>query len=379
MGVKMNHTKLNAVIIGTGMIAQVHFRSIKNAGGNVVGVVDTDFDRARVISQAWNVTAYKNAEIAFADKDVDVIHICTPNAFHYQLAKQALLAGKHVVCEKPLAINPHDAEELVRLAKESGKVAAVPFVYRYHPMVREAKALIENGSIGQLELIHGSYLQDWLLGKNDNNWRVDSKLGGQSRAFADIGSHWCDLIEWVTGQRFVELTSNLHTVQKTRAAGSVETFTDKHLSDDAPRTTVTTEDIATVLLRTDAGVPVCMTVSQVSAGRKNRLWFEIDGTEKSVEFDQELPEQLWVNSRDAKCLQVKDPTRGSSEQKRLAVLPAGHVQGYAHCFDAFVNDCYATISGESRIGLPTFDDGYRASKIIDAVLNSARNKQWVDI
>lgn len=375
----MNKTNLKTVIIGTGMIAQVHFRSIKNAGGNVVGVVDTDFERAKTISQAWGVKAYENAEAAFSDENIDVIHVCTPNAFHYPLAKQALLAGKHVICEKPLAINSHEAEELVQLAKQSGKVAAVPFVYRYHPMVREAKALIDQGEIGQLELIHGSYLQDWLLGKNDNNWRVDAKLGGQSRAFADIGSHWCDLIEWVTGTRFVELTSNLHTVQKTRVSGSVETFTDKQVAEDSPRVAVTTEDIATVLLRTETGVPVCLTVSQVSAGRKNRLWFEIDGTEKSVEFDQELPEQLWVNSRDSKSLVVKDPTRGSDEQKRLAVLPAGHVQGYSHCFDAFVNDCYATISGESRIGLPTFEDGYRASKIIDAVLSAARNKKWVDI
>lgn len=375
----MNHAQLRTVIIGTGMIAQVHFRSIRNAGGTVVGVVDSNFDRAKEIAEQWNVIAFKDAEMAFADKNVDVIHICTPNIFHFDLAKKALLAGKHVVCEKPLATELNDAEELVGIANATGLIAAVPFIYRYHPMIREAKALIENGTIGQLQLIHGSYLQDWLLGMSDNNWRVDSNVGGKSRAFADIGSHWCDLIEWITGERFIELTANLHTARKTRNKASAETFSGHHPIDDGAKVNVTTEDIATVLLKTGNGIPACLTISQVSAGRKNRLWFEIDGTEKSLEFDQEQPEQLWVNSREAKSLHVKDPTRGSDEQKRLALLPAGHVQGYAHCFDAFIDDCYATISGNKRQGLPTFDDGLRASRIIDAVLNSASNKKWVDI
>lgn len=376
----MQKAQLNAVIIGTGMIAQVHCRAIKAAGGNVLGVIDKDPARAQQMADRWQVPALTDNQSAFANPDVDVVHICTPNIFHYELAKQALEAGKNVVCEKPLATALGDAETLTQLAKQKGLVAAVPFIYRYHPMVREAKAKIAAGEIGQLQLIHGSYLQDWLLGMSENNWRVDPKKGGQSRAFADIGSHWCDLIEWITGERFCELTARFATVQKERASDSHETFSG-HSTTDTPaeKVTVTTEDVATVMMTTTANTPVNLTISQVSAGRKNRLWFEIDGEHKSLVFDQETPEQLWLNSREAQTLLVRDPSQGSDEQKRLCITPAGHAQGFTHCFEAFVSDVYSTIAGEPKPGVPTFADGYRAAQIIEAVLMSKDSKGWVSI
>lgn len=373
--------QINAAIIGTGMIAQVHCRAIKAAGGHVAGVIDTDPARAQQMADKWQVNVFATPEEAFQSAEVDVIHVCTPNAFHAELAKQALRAGKHVVCEKPLATNLADAKELYELAEQSGLVNAVPFVYRYHPMVREAKAKIDAGELGPIHLVHGSYLQDWLLGMGDNNWRVDPKQGGASRAFADIGSHWCDLMEWLLGERFVELNARFSTAQKERSTAAVETFSDHvaDAADNAPKMTVTTEDIATVMLSTGTDVPASVVISQVSAGRKNRLWFEIDGENKSLVFDQEQPEQLWMNSREAQTLLVRDPTIGSAEQKRLSITPAGHAQGYSHCFEAFVGDVYAAINGEKPFGLPTFADGYRAAQIIDAVLESKQTRAWTDL
>lgn len=376
----MSKSSINAVIIGTGMIAHVHFRSLKAAGVNVLGLVDANPQQAQAVADKWGVMVFDDLDHALQSEKVDVVHICTPNRFHHPMAKKALQAGKHVICEKPLATSLEDALELQQLAQEKGVVTGVPFVYRYHPMVREAKARLESGEIGLLHLIHGSYLQDWLLEQTDNNWRVDPKLGGASRAFADIGSHWCDLIEWITGERFVDLTCHFHTAQKERSANATETFSDRAKEAvGGENAAVTTEDIANLLLITDKSTPATLTVSQVSAGRKNRLWFEIDGSNASLEFDQETPEQLWVGKRDSRTLLVRDPTQGSDEQKRLSLTPAGHAQGYSHCFEAFVSDFYDTVLGQHREGLPTFDDGLRAAKLIDAVLTSNRDRRWVTI
>lgn len=372
-------------IIGTGMIGAVHLRAARSAGGRLVGVLASSPARSAEVAAKWSihgdaVRAYTSVDEVMADADVDVVHICSPNAAHFAAAEAALKAGKHVICEKPLATTLADAQALTTLAAERKLVATVPFVYRYHPMVREARALIQGGEVGALQLIHGSYLQDWLLDHRDSNWRVDAAKGGASRAFADIGSHWCDLVEWITGERFAAVVASLATTVKDRPAQGRATFT---VADDAQATVamapVTTEDVACALLRTGGGTLATLTISQVSAGRKNRLWFEIDGARRSLVFDQEAPEQLWVGSSSAVELRVKDPSRGSAEQRRLATVPAGHAQGYVDCFDAFVADTYAVIDGEVREGLPTFADGLRSAQIIDAVLVSARQSAWVDI
>jgi predicted dehydrogenase len=247
-------------------------------------------------------------------------------------------------------------------------------------MVREARALRLSGALGPVHLIHGSYLQDWLLDPDATNWRVDPVLGGASRAFADIGSHWCDLVEWVSGERFVSVVSALSTTIADRAEGSGKTFsTAPDAAPAAPRQKVATEDVAAALFKTSNGVLANLTVSQVSAGRKNRLWFEIDGAEAAVSFDQEESERLWFATRDATVLKLRDPSQGSAEQRRLATLPAGHAQGYAQCFEAFVADTYATIAGEVRDGLPSFDDAVRTSHIVEAVLASHRTQSWQPI
>ncbi|WP_208458833.1 Gfo/Idh/MocA family protein [Burkholderia sp. BCC0322] len=372
----MGKRNLTAAIIGAGIMGQVHLRAARLAGSRIAGIVASTPERTAVAAQRLNVHAYSCADAAIEDPSVDVIHICTPNVTHHGFVTAALTSGKHVICEKPLTAQAGQAAELAAAADRADRVATVPFIYRYHPMVREARARIQHDGIGVLQMIHGSYLQDWLLEQHDTNWRVDPKVGGASRAFADIGSHWCDLVEWVTGERFASVIACLRTTVSSRPTQGVRTFATGVTHDGSNYRSVVTEDVAGLLFNTTRGVLATLSVSQVSAGRKNRLWFEIDGSKSSIVFDQEDAERLWVGTRDAATLLVRDPTRGSEEQRRLALLPAGHTQGYAHCFEAFVEDTYATILGERRDGLPTFEDGARSARIVAAVLKSSRKNQW---
>ena len=366
-------------LIGAGMIGTVHMRASRQAGGVLRGVLEATPARSAEVAGRWDCRPYASLEALLADPAVTVVHICVPNALHFDAALAALRAGKHVICEKPLATTLAEARTLAELAAERGLVATVPFVYRYHPMVREARARVAQGELGPLQLIHGSYLQDWLLDGMASNWRVDPGQGGTSRAFADIGSHWCDLVEWISGERFESLVASLATTIKARPAAGAETFTRAAAGADVAMAAVTTEDVACALLRTRTGTLATLTISQVSAGRKNRLWFELDGANCSLVFDQETPEQLWIGRQDAVEIRVKDPSRGAPEQRRLAKVPAGHGQGYTDCFEAFIADTYATIAGERREGLPTFADGLRSARIVDAVLRSAAQSAWVPI
>jgi predicted dehydrogenase len=310
------------------------------------------------------------------------VHVCTPNHLHAPLAEAALHAGKHVVCEKPLATTAAEAERLLEAAQRSGRVATVPFVYRYHPVVFEARARVGAGEIGAVRLLHGGYLQDWLSSAEDDNWRVDPALSGASRAFADIGSHWCDLMEFVTGQRIAAVCAQTATVVGERAdSGGAPAFAARDRADaPAARRAVVTEDAATVMFRTDAGVIGTMLVSQVSPGRKNHLHLEVAGEHASLRFEQEHPETLWVGRRDRGETVWRDPAALHPSAARLATLPAGHAQGYAGCFDAFVADTYAAIAGAEPDGLPTFADGARSTSIVDAVVASARaGAAWVEV
>ncbi|MBL8269898.1 Gfo/Idh/MocA family protein [Steroidobacter sp.] len=370
---------LRAAIIGTGFIGQVHVRSARLAGAEVVGVAASNPERSAAAAKSLNVPrAFASGLEAARDKDVDVIHICTPNSLHAEVAKAALEAGKHVVCEKPLATSLQDARMLTELAKSKGLIGTVPFINRYHPMVREARSRTQSAETGKLYLIQGSYLQDWLMQAGDTNWRVDASAGGKSRAFADIGSHLCDVLEWITGDRFDSLIATLGTpIAQRSASASRVAF---QASGEVKETkAVDTEDVACLILRTERGTLATLTVSQVSAGRKNRLWFELDGAEQSVMFDLESPEQLWIGRREGMTLLTRDPSQGSAEQRRLAWLPAGHAQGWGDCFEAFVRDSYAAMRGESHVGLPTFADGARSMSIVEAVLRSSASNQWTSI
>jgi predicted dehydrogenase len=371
-------THTNAVVVGAGMIGTVHAAAIRGAGGTVRGVVGSTPRRSAALAETWQVPVrYPDLAAALADPAVDVVHICTPNVLHLEQAAAALLAGKHVVCEKPLATSVADAEHLAGLAARTGLVLAVPFVYRYHPVVREIRARRQRGEFGPWQLLHGSYLQDWMLDPDTSNWRVDPARGGPSRVFADIGSHWCDLVEWVAGVRFAEASARFGTTVAQRPVDTGPTFAGPAAG--AARRPVATEDVAMVLLRTADGVLGSLTVSQVSAGRKNRLWFELDGARASAVFDQEQPETAWLGDTTGARIVVRDPGHGSAEQRRLSVLPAGHPQGYADCFRAFTADAYRTMAGTPVDGLPTGADGVRSARLVEAVLRSNESLSWTPI
>jgi predicted dehydrogenase len=355
---------LRVAVAGTGFVGALHARSARLAGARLVGVAASSPERARDAARALGADrAFATAAELAASDEVDVVHVCTPNHLHAELAAAALGAGKHVVCEKPLATGAAEASELAQAAARAGRVATVPFVYRYHPVVHEARARVADGELGMLRLVHGGYLQDWLAGPGDDNWRVDPELGGPSRAFADIGSHWFDLAEFISGERVAALAAQAATVLDTRAGHAVGT-----------------EDLGTVMFRTASGTLGTMLVSQVSPGRKNHLHLEIAGERASVRFEQERPETLWVGTREAGAQVWRDPARLSPGAARLAITPAGHPQGYAECFDLFVGDTYTAIGGEAPDGLPTFADGERSARVIDAVLRSAaQDGGWVDV
>lgn len=359
-------TGYRAAIVGTGFMGRVHARAVQVAGGRVVGAVGSTPERAAAAQGELQADAvYATLDDLLDRADVDVVHVCTPNHLHEPVVLAALAAGKHVVCEKPLATSTEAAAAMTAAAREAGRVAAVPFVYRFHPMVREARERVRAGEVGSIFLAHGSYLQDWLLHPTDDNWRVDPRLGGPTRAFGDIGSHWCDLLEFVTGERIARLSAQSSTVNKLRG---VETLRD-----------VTTEDVVIVQFATRGGAIGSVVVSQVSAGRKNRLLLEVSGSRGSLSFDQENPEQLWWGGRERSSQLVRDPETLSSPAARYARVPAGHPQGYQDCFDAFVADTQAAIGGEVPDGLPTFDDGLRAARLAEAVVTSARESDWVEV
>ncbi len=366
-------------ILGAGMIGTVHRRAALLAGADVVGVMASTPERSRQVAESWRAEqAYASNDEVVAS-DVDVVHICTPNASHVPFAVALMEAGKHVICEKPLGVSLADATHAAEVAARTGMVNTMPFAYRFHPMVREMRARVQSDAFGSVNLMHGTYLQDWLLNPRSTSWRVDPTEGGPSRAFGDIGSHWCDLIEWVSGDRIAELVATTSISIPQRPAATAASFS--AVESDAPLIDVTTEDSALILFRTVNGVAGSAVISQLSAGRKNRLWVEVDGAHQSAVFDQEQPEQLWIGADEATTLLVRDPNQGSPEQRRLATLPAGHAQGYAQCFESFVADSYAAVDayhghGEVPIGLPTFADGARAAAICDAMLTSATSKQW---
>jgi len=373
-------TPLRIAIAGTGFIGAVHARSARLAGARLVGVSASTPERSEAAAHALGAErAFASSEALVEAADVDVVHICTPNHLHLPLAEAALAAGKHVICEKPLATDLAGAKRLVDAAAAAGTAAAVPFVYRYYPTVREARDRVRTGVTGPVRLVHGTYLQDWLTDPEDDNWRVDSALGGASRAFADIGSHWCDLAEFITGQRIARLSARTLTAvpERLHAEHAAAFARGNGAGEKRP---VDTEDAAVVQFETDGGAVGSTVISQISPGRKNRLWIEVDGAHEAVTFSQEEPETLWSGRREGATLLPRDVAGMSPDATRLSFLPAGHPQGYADCFDLFVAEAHAVARGEAPAdGMPLFADGLRSAQIVEAVMASAREERWVDV
>ena len=376
---------IRAAVVGTGFIGPAHVEALRRLGVEVTGIVGSSPERARPKAEALGIErVYPDYEALLADDSVDVVHITSPNQLHFPMARDAIRAGKHVVCEKPLAMTSEESGELLRLAEEAGVVHAVNFNIRFYPICHEARERVARGDLGDLYITRGSYLQDWLLYDTDWNWRLEPEQGGRLRAVGDIGSHWLDLVTFITGQHVEAVYADLETflpVRK-RPAGPIDTFAGKELSPgDYEETPIETEDYATILLRWDSGARGVVTVSQVSAGRKNRLSFELNGSASSLAWDAERPNELWIGRRDRpNGLFLKDPALLTPAARRFAGYPGGHNEGFPDTFKALYQAVYSYIRRRDE-GLepdfPTFADGHEEMLIGEAVLRSAESGEWV--
>lgn len=374
-----------AAVVGTGFIGPAHVEALQRIGVEVVGLCGSHPERAKAKAQLLGIPrVYDRYEDLVADPSVDVVHIATPNVHHYPQARAAILAGKHVVCEKPLAMNSRESAKLVELAIQHNVVHAVCYNIRFYPMVQQARALIRRGDLGDIRIIHGSYLQDWLLLETDWNWRLMPEMAGETRAVGDIGSHWIDLMVFLTGLRVKRVLADFATflpVRK-RPRKPVETFETKAMQAvDYVEEHVRTEDYAAILLHFEGGAHGALTVSQVSPGRKNRLWFEIDGVRSSVAWDSEEPNALWIGHRDQPNGHlIKDPALMDPSARQWADYPGGHSEGYPDTFKMLFRAIYTHIADRNTpIDFPTFEDGHEMMKVLDAIVLSAREGHWVEV
>ena len=376
--------RIRTAIFGTGFMGRVHLEALRRVEFvDVAAIAGRNAAAAEKLGAAFGVP-HVDAQAILDDRNIDAVHICTPNAQHFPMAKDALLAGKHVLCEKPLATTAKEAEELVSLAAQRGLRACICHNLRFYPMVQQMRSMREAGELGEILVVQGTYSQDWLLYDTDWNWRVDSKAGGPSRCMADIGSHWFDTAEHVTGLRVSSLCADLQTFYPVRKQPKhpVETFANKTLSaSDYVETPVDTEDCGAVVFRMGERARGAMTASQVSAGRKNRLSFEIYGTKAGVSWDQERPDELWIGNRDsANRIVIKDPSLLNPDARAFADLPGGHSEGYDDTFKQIFRRFYSSISNPAAAAeYPRFSDGLRQLIILEAEMESHRTRRWIDV
>ncbi|HEX5107855.1 MAG TPA: Gfo/Idh/MocA family oxidoreductase [Vicinamibacterales bacterium] len=374
--------RLGMGLVGPGFVGAHHIDAVRRLGFvDVVAVAaSSDASAARKAEALGVAKAYGSYEALVADPDIDVVHNTTPNHLHTPVIMAALKHGKHVVSDKPLATTGAEARALWHAAESAGVVHAVTFNYRGNPLVEQARAMIAAGELGPLHFVHGSYLQDWLLYPTDFSWRLELDKGGASSAIGDIGLHWCDLVQHVTGLRIASVLADLTTVVKTRykAAGSTEAFS-AQTGTSRTEVEISSEDLATVLVRFDNGARGCVTVGQVCAGHKNDLWFEVNGQRSSLRWHQERQNELWIGRRDGpNGMLAKDPSLLVPAAQAYAHLPGGHQEAWADAFRNVLHDVYTYIAegGRAATGqqpaFPTFEDGYRGACIVDAILQSHR-------
>lgn len=382
---------LKTAVIGAGFIGPAHIEALRRIDAvEVVAVASNDVTQAETVAEKYALAkAYHSWEECVKDDSIDVIHNCTPNNLHYEINKAVLQKGKHIVSEKPLTLTSDESRELVKLAAETKVVNAINFNYRFYPLIQEARARVLQDELGRIYMIHGQYLQDWMYYDTDYNWRLESKISGASRAVADIGSHWCDLVQFVTGAAITRVCANLVTVYEKRKKPktSVATFQGKEIETpvEYEEIVIDTEDAGSILVQFDNGAQGVFTVSQISAGRKNFEWFEIDGSKSAVYWNQEEPNTLWIGHRDKPNeIIIKDPALMNESTRKYAHYPGGHPEGYPDCLKNLFMNVYDFIRrGKDPINdekdFPTFQDGHEKIKIVEAILKSNKEQNWVDV
>ncbi|MFN8591632.1 MAG: Gfo/Idh/MocA family oxidoreductase [Thermomicrobiales bacterium] len=374
-----------AVVVGPGYIGEVHADALRRNGVVVAGFVGSGSEAGRARARDMGIPSFASLAEALDSGPVDCVHIATPNHLHAPLALEAISAGKHVVCEKPLAMNPEEGRALLHAATVAGIVHAVNFNFRFYTLVRQMRALVRTDALGPLYLIHGGYLQDWLLFASDWNWRLDPTLGGNLRAIADIGSHWLDLAGYVTGQQPRALVADLATFvpERQRPLRPVQTFAGKELApDEYDVIRMNTDDYASVLIDFDHGARGTLTVSQVSAGRKNRLSLEVSGAASSAAWTSERVEELWIGHRNrANELLLRDPPALLPDARAVTTAPGGHAEGYIETHRALFRAVYAAIAAgwpPDEPDYPTFGDGLRSLVLGESIARSARERRWIE-
>jgi predicted dehydrogenase len=379
---------VRVAVVGTGFAGGSHVEALRRVPGvEVAALAGSSDERARAAADRLGVEqATGEYRTLLDDPAIDAVHNCTPNDLHHEVTSAALAAGKHVLAEKPLAMDTAETADLVRRAEQAGTVTGVCFNYRHYPLVAEARAMLADGRAGPPHLIRGSYLQDWLLDQSDWNWRLVSERSGASRAIGDIGSHWMDTLQHVTGRRIARVYARLGRLhdERLRPAGASQTF-DRGDGADAERVAVDTEDFATVLFELEDGCPGVFTVSQVTPGRRNGLTFEIDAGAVSLAWDQEHPNALHIGRRDrANEVLVRDPALLSPAALPLAHYPAGHEEGWPDGLKNLFLDFYAAVGAHAagtahESSVATFADAHRIARAVEAILESHREGRWVDV
>ena len=376
--------ELKAAVIGAGFVGRAHVEALRRLGIPVLGVLGSSPERSEASRAALRLPrAYRSLEELAADAELDVVHICTPNHLHFEQASTLLRAGKHVMCEKPLAMTTQEGATLIELARQQKRAGGVCYNLRYYPLCQEARARVASGSIGEPRLVHGNFLQDWLFYPTDWNWRLETQLGGDLRALADIGTHWLDLAMWLTGRKIVEVCGDLATLLpiRQRPSGRVETFQSAaNIASEAVE--ISTDDYASVLLRFESGLRGIMMASQVSAGHKARLSFEINGSEGSLSWNSESPNHLWIGHRNqANQELLKDPSLMMPAARSFSAYPGGHQEGYPDTFLQLFKDFYGHIEkgADTAAEFPTFETGNEELALCEAIAQSARERRWVRI
>ena len=377
--------KMRAGIIGIGFIGAVHVEQLRRLG-NVEVVALTDTVDAQSKADALHVPkGYADYREMIDAENLDCVHICTPNSTHFEVACYAMDKGVHVLCEKPLAVSQEEAEKLLAYAKEKKLIHAMNFNCRFYPMAYQMREMVKNGEMGDIFTIHGGYLQDWLFYDTDYNWRLEPALSGKSRAFADIGSHWIDVVEFITGLRVTEVMADFETFHKTRKKPKkvIETYSGMLLRpEDYEEVPIETEDYATVLFHFENGAHACCNITQVFAGRKNQMLVSIAGSKAAVHWDSEISNEIWVGHRDRDNGQmVKDPSILAPKARGVVSYPGGHVEGFPDTFKQNFKQIYRAIElgDASELDFASFADGLREVTLCEKILQSAKERRWVTV